>query len=91
MEQQWVEVKLKSSVEGAGKDSAVTLCTAEPPWLSPHHCFAEICSSIQRKNSYLEQYVIPCAIMTWNWTECLWLLRERFKEGTWTDDLAELC
>lgn len=63
MEQWWVKVKLKCSVESAGKDSAITLCTAEPPWLSPHDCFAKICSSIQRKNSYLEQCVVPCVIM----------------------------
>lgn len=44
-----VEVKLKCSVESTGKNSAVTLCTAKPPWLSPHGCFAKICSSIQRR------------------------------------------
>lgn len=47
-------------VESAGKDSAKTLCTAEPPWLNSHDDFAKICSSLQRKTSYLEQYVIPC-------------------------------
>lgn len=44
-----VEVNLKHSVESTGKNSAVTLCTGKSLWLSPHGCFAKICSSIQRR------------------------------------------
>lgn len=63
MEQWWVKVKLKCSVKSTGKDSAVTLCTAELPRLSPHDCFAKTGSHIQTKNSYLEQCAIPCGII----------------------------
>jgi len=49
MEQWWVKLKLKCSVESTGKDAAVTLCTAEPPWLSLHDYFAKICNSIRGK------------------------------------------
>lgn len=51
------------NVQGRALARTAVTCTAQPPRLGSHDCFAKIGSHKQRKNPYLEQYAVPCGII----------------------------